>query len=133
MNQTKKILYIIIGTISLILGTIGLFVPLLPTTPFWLLTSWCFIRSSKKLYNRVMANKYFGECVRNYVEEKAIPIRTKVTALTIMWLSTILTSIFLIDELWMKIGLTLISIGVSWHLITFPTKKKKLLEEKQRT
>lgn len=126
MNQTKKILYIIVGTISLILGTIGIFLPLLPTTPFWLLTCWCYIRSSKRMYDWVMNNRYFGGYIRDYVEDKAIPIRTKVTTLTVMWLSTIITSLFLIDILWVKIGLVFISLGVTWHIVTFPTKKAKV-------
>lgn len=124
MNQTKKILYITVGTISLILGAIGIFIPLLPTTPFWLLTCWCYIHGSKKMYDYVMSNRYFGGYIRDYVEHKAIPIRTKVSALSLMWLSTILTSLFLIENDWMKLGLVLISCGVTWHIVAFPTKKE---------
>lgn len=135
MNQTKKIIYITVGTISLILGAIGVFLPLLPTTPFWLLTCWCYIRSSKKMYKWVMSNRYFGKYIRDYVEDKAIPMKTKVTTLSVMWLSIILTSLFLIDIVWIKISLVLISLAVTWHIVTFPTKKAKvrvLAENKQK-
>ncbi|MDL2277240.1 YbaN family protein, partial [Parabacteroides sp. OttesenSCG-928-G07] len=67
MSSTRKIVYIIIGTVCLVLGTIGVFLPLLPTTPFWLLTCWFYIRSSEKLYNRVMRNPYFGNYIRAYM------------------------------------------------------------------
>lgn len=123
MRKATKIIYIIIGTNCLILGAIGLFIPLLPTTPFWLLTCWCYIRSSEKLYNRVMANKYFGGYIKNYVEDKAIPLRAKVTTLTVMWASTIATSLFLVEQWWIRLGLVLISACVTWHLVTFPTKQ----------
>ncbi|MDD4515459.1 YbaN family protein [Massilibacteroides sp.] len=123
MSKTKKAIYIIVGTISLVLGAIGIFLPLLPTTPFWLLTCWCYLRGSQRLYDYVMANRYFGPYIRNYVVHKAIPIRTKVTALSVMWLSTILTSLFLIENGWMKLGLVLISTAVTWHIVSFPTKK----------
>ncbi len=123
MNQTKKIIYITIGTLCLILGAIGIFLPLLPTTPFWLLTCWFYIHSSKKMYDRVMDNRYFGEHMRNYLEYKAIPMRIKVIALSVLWISTSFTTLFLTENLWIKIGLMIISVAVTWHLVTFPTKK----------
>lgn len=123
MSRTRKVIYIIVGTISLILGAIGIFLPLLPTTPFWLLTCWCYIHGSKKLYDRVMRNRIFGGYIRDYVEHKAISRNTKISALSVMWLSTILTSVFIIEQVWVKLVLVFISSGVTWHLVTFPTKK----------
>lgn len=125
MNRTKKIILVSVGSITLVLGTLGLFIPLLPTTPFWLVTAWCYIRSSDRLYKRVMANKCFGSYIKDYVEDKAIPMQAKITTLTIMWGSTLLTSIFLIEQLWIILCLIFISIGVTWHILTFPTKKKE--------
>ena len=123
MKGTRRIIYIILGSFFLILGAIGIFVPLLPTTPFWLLTCWFYIRSSEKLYNRVMSNRHFGPYIRNYMVDKAIPLRSKIISVAVMWLSAIFTSLFLVDILWVKILLILISIGVSWHILPFPTKK----------
>ncbi|MDD2436613.1 MAG: YbaN family protein [Massilibacteroides sp.] len=123
MGRTKKLIYIFIGTVCLVLGAIGLFLPLLPTTPFWLLTCWCYLRSSERLYNRVMANRYFGSYMEDYMVHKAIPLRAKVMALSIMWLSMLFTSFLLIDPLWIKLCLLLISIAVTWHILSFPTKK----------
>ncbi|MBB4623574.1 YbaN family protein [Parabacteroides faecis] len=123
MKGTRRIIYIILGSFFLILGAIGIFVPLLPTTPFWLLTCWFYIRSSEKLYNRVMSNRHFGPYIRNYMVDKAIPLRSKIISVAVMWLSAIFTSLFLVDILWVKILLILISIGVSWHILSFPTKK----------
>ena len=123
MKGSRRIIYIILGSFFLILGAIGIFVPLLPTTPFWLLTCWFYIRSSEKLYNRVMSNRHFGPYIRNYMVDKAIPLRSKIISVAVMWLSAIFTSLFLVDILWVKILLILISIGVSWHILSFPTKK----------
>ncbi|MCL3850829.1 MULTISPECIES: YbaN family protein [Parabacteroides] len=124
MGETRRIIYIILGSFFLILGAIGLFVPLLPTTPFWLLTCWFYLRSSETLYNRAMSNRYFGSYIRNYMVDKAIPLQSKIISISVMWLSAILTSLFLIEYLWVKGLLILISIGVTWHIISFPTKKK---------
>ena len=97
MKETRRIIYITLGSFFLILGAIGIFVPLLPTTPFWLLTCWFYIRSSEKLYNRAMDNRYFGPYIRNYLVDKAIPLRSKIISVAVMWLSAILTSLFLIE------------------------------------
>ncbi|MCC8095403.1 MAG: YbaN family protein [Tannerellaceae bacterium] len=123
MNQAKRILYIIAGSFFLGLGAIGIFVPLLPTTPFWLLTCWFYIRSSEKLYNRVMANRYFGSYMKSYLEDKAIPLRAKVLSLSIMWTSILCSILFLVEVIWVKLLLLLICIGVSWHILSFPTRK----------
>ncbi|MDL2265767.1 YbaN family protein [Parabacteroides sp. OttesenSCG-928-G21] len=125
MSSTRKIVYIIIGTVCLVLGTIGVFLPLLPTTPFWLLTCWFYIRSSEKLYNRVMRNPYFGNYIRAYMVDKSIPLRGKILSLTLMWASILLSCIFLVHIVWVRVLLLAISIGVSIHILSFPTRKEK--------
>lgn len=124
MGEARRLIYILLGTLFLILGAIGIFVPLLPTTPFWLLTCWFYLRSSEKLYNRAMSNRYFGTYIKNFMVDKAIPMRSKIISIAVMWLSTILTSLFLIEYLWIKILLVLISVGVTWHIVSFPTKNE---------
>lgn len=123
MNATKRIIYIISGSVFLILGAIGIFIPLLPTTPFWLLTCWFYLRSSDSLYNRAMRNRYFGSCVKGFMIEKAISLHSKILIITVMWLSALLTSVFFIKYVWICILLLIISIGVTWHILSFPTKK----------
>lgn len=124
MGETRRIIYIIQGSFFLILGAVGIFIPLLPTTPFWLLTCWFYLRSSEKLYNRAMSNRYFGSYIKNFLVDKAIPLRSKIISVSVMWLSAILTCIYLVEYLWVKILLILISTGVTWHIFSFPTKKK---------
>lgn len=125
MNRAKQGIYIGLGSFFLVLGAIGIFVPLLPTTPFWLLTCWFYFRSSGVLYRRVMRNRYFGTYIRDYMEEKAIPLRSKIISLGVMWTSTLLTSFLLIDQLWIKLVLVAISAGVTWHILSYPTKQDK--------
>ncbi len=71
-----------------------------------------------------MANRYFGGAVRGYMEDKSLSILTKVFTLSIMWISAILTSVFLIKRWWIIVILMLISVGVTWHILSFPTKKR---------
>jgi len=123
MKSTRQVIYIILGTIFLVLGSIGLFLPLLPTTPFWLLTCWFYLRSSEKLYRRVLNNKVFGSYVKGYMVEKSIPLRAKIISLTVMWVSTTLVAIFFIPSIWIRLLLLTITILVTWHILSFPTKK----------
>lgn len=123
MNNTKRIIYIVLGSFFLILGAIGIFVPLLPTTPFWLLTCWFYIRSSEKLYNKAMGNRYFGSYIKAYLVDKAIPLRSKFISIGVMWTSILLTIFFLVDHLWVRILLLLITISVTIHIVSFPTRK----------
>lgn len=115
-------LLIILGTISLILGIIGVFLPLLPTTPFLLLTAFLYFRSSPKAYNWLINNKHLGTYIINYQEKKIIPLKAKILALTLMWLSILNCIIFLIDNIGVNILLLAIAVGVTIHILSFKSK-----------
>ena len=80
-----KTLCIILGSISLALGILGIFLPLLPTTPFLLLTAALYFKGSPRLYNWLLNHRHFGPYIRNFRENKAIPLRAKVISLVLMW------------------------------------------------
>jgi uncharacterized membrane protein YbaN (DUF454 family) len=123
-EKSRKTLCVALGSISLALGTLGIFLPLLPTTPFYLLTAWLYMRGSKNLYDKVMNNKYFGTIVRNFQEDKSISLRTKVVIISMLW-GTILFSAFLaVSAWWLRLILFAIAIGVSIHILSFKTRKK---------
>lgn len=125
MNRAKRTIYIGLGTLFLLLGAVGIFVPLLPTTPFWLLTCWFYVRSSRRLYVRVMRNPYFGPYIANFIMNKGMPVRAKVMSLGVMWASAILTSVFVIERWWVGVALFLITAAVSWHILSYPTKRNE--------
>ena len=114
-------LWIIAGSISLALGLIGIFLPLLPTTPFLLLTAACYARGSSRLHNWLLNNKMFGEYIRNYREGKGIPARSKVMALILLWLTIGFSIFYVIPILMLKIILLGIAIIVSMYIILLPT------------
>lgn len=119
-----KPLYIILGSICLILGTIGIFLPILPTTPFYLLTAFFYFRSSERLYNKVMSYPVFSSIVKDYQEHRIIPRRAKVISISIMLLSMGF-SIYLIKILWVKVLLAVIGIAVSLFII----RHKEVVED----
>lgn len=115
---------IVTGTLSLALGIIGIFIPLLPTTPFLLLAAYCYARSSKKLYNWLMSNKWFGSYIRNYYEGKGIPLKAKLLSVSFLWLTIGFSTLFIINVLIMRIILIIIATGVTIHILTIKTLKE---------
>ena len=119
-----KTLYIILGSISLALGIIGIFIPVLPTTPFLLLTAALYFKGSPRLYQWLLNHKYFGPYIRNFRENKSIPLRAKIISLSLMWGTMLYCIFYLIPYLWVQIALALIAVGVTYHILSFKTLKK---------
>lgn len=122
----KKILLIIIGTISLTAGSIGIFVPILPTTPFLLLALTCYLRSSKKLYDFIIQNKYLGPYVKDYLSGKGIPKKAKKKAVFLIWVM-IGFSVFLVrDKIILQVMLVIIAGSVSAYILTRKTPESNI-------
>jgi hypothetical protein len=119
--QIGKLLYIVFGTISLVLGIIGIILPLLPTTPFLLVTAACYIRSSKRLYTWLINNRYFGSYIKNYRESKIVPKHLKLKALIVLWI-TIGSSMIIVNRVIIYILLPLIAAAVSVHILSLKTE-----------
>lgn len=119
-----KIAYITIGTISLILGIIGIFLPLLPTTPFLLLTAALYFRSSPRLYNWLIHQKYLGSYIRNFREHKAIPLHAKIVSIALVWISLSYCAIWVVPYIWTGIIFLILAGGTTWHILSYKTLKK---------
>lgn len=125
MNQLVKILLIVVGTFLVGLGILGIFLPLLPTTPFLLLAAACYARGSTKFYNWLLGNKWFGSYIKNWREGKGIPLKTKILAISLLIFTIGYASIFVVRPYWGKICLVLIALGVSIHIISIPNLKEE--------
>lgn len=90
------------GWLSIALGVIGIFLPVMPTTPFLLLAAACFLRSSPRFYRWLVGHPRLGPWVRDYLEGEGIPLRAKVYAIATMWLSVAL-SCYLVPRLWARL------------------------------
>lgn len=118
----KKKLYFLIGIISLILGVIGIVLPLLPTTPFVLLSAFCFNRSSKKFHKFILNNKVFGQYIKDYQEKKGITLKNKIIAMVVLT-SSIGYSLYKVNHIHLQIFLIFVFIGVSYHILGMKTIK----------
>lgn len=120
-----RITLIIIGTISTGIGIVGIFLPILPTTPFFLLAAACYVRSSKRFYHWLLNNKFFGIYVKTYVEGKGIPLKVKILVITLLWITIGLLISFVVEHIVIRIVLVLIHIGVTVHIMLIKTTKNQ--------
>ena len=118
----RNFIFIALGCLSVLLGTIGIFLPLLPTTVFLILASYFFIKGSPKLNQKLLKNKYFGPYIVNYREHRAMPLKSKITAIVMLWCS-ICFSIFYVDNTAIQFLLFTIAIGVTLYLLSLKTLK----------
>ncbi|OGO00535.1 MAG: hypothetical protein A2Y59_03345 [Chloroflexi bacterium RBG_13_52_14] len=121
----KRRILIGAGTLSTGLGIIGIFVPILPTTPFLLLAAACYMRSSERLYRWLINNRIFGAYVRNYIEGKGMPVKIKMFTILLLWLTIALTIVFGVQNIVIKIVLICIAVGVTAHIALIRKRKVK--------
>jgi len=134
-NRISRALWLVTGLVCVGLGAIGIVLPILPTTPFLLAAAACFCKSSTRLYNWLISNKWFGEYIRNYKEGKGIPMKTKIVALTVLWVTIGVSTIFILSHLLppslvlpIQLIMVVIAVGVSIHIIRLSTFKNCLVE-----
>jgi uncharacterized membrane protein YbaN (DUF454 family) len=117
----RRGLYFSIGTVSVVLGLIGIFVPIWPTTCFLLLAGWCFARSSRRAERWLHENRVFGKYLRDYRERGVISPRVRLGSVTVLWLFIGLSSVLVGFKLWIVGLLVLIAGAVTLHLYALPT------------
>ena len=123
MKKIKNRLIFIGGFISLVFGIIGIFIPVLPTTPFLLLASAAFAKSSERFDRWLLNNKILGSYIKNYREGKGLPLKMKLISLSLLCITIIISILFLMGMLWVQILLICIAIAVSVHIILIKPKK----------
>lgn len=112
------------GTVLVGIGILGIFLPLLPTTVFFLMAAWCYARSSKRFYDWLHHNKVFGKYLKNYREGKGITVPGKISIIAVLWCG-IIYSIIVTQSLIIQLLLLVIAIGVTIHIIVIPTNDKR--------
>ncbi len=118
-----KIILNFVGIVAVILGVLGIFLPLLPTTPFLLLASACFARASPRMHNWLRTNRVFGKYLRDYENGRGIPLRGKVWILIFMW-GSMSYSIWRTDHLWVRLLIIAVGACVTVYLTRFvPTMR----------
>lgn len=121
----KKAIFIGLGTISLVLGILGILLPGLPTTPFLLLASYLFLRSSPKLYKKLIDHPFLGKFIRDYKKDKGLPTKKKRNIIAVIGLMSSLSAFLFVPVFWGKLATLLLGligiVVVAWVVPTAGT------------
>ena len=117
--RIRNALLIATGAFSLVLGIVGIFLPVVPTVPFVLLASFCFARSSKRFHSLLITNPHFGLIIRNYELGRGIPRRIKFRAIILLWFGLGISS-WIVGLPLLRLMLAAIGIGTSLYLYRLP-------------
>ncbi|SFP61584.1 YbaN family protein [Salibacterium halotolerans] len=121
ITSIKKTLLLCSGSLCVLLGLIGIVLPLVPTTPFLLLAAWCYAKSSQKLYDRLLHTKWLGTYIHQYRTQRALPLKTKWTALLVLWGSAFYSIFFLVPLVIIQIFLTGVVLYISYFIFSLKT------------
>ncbi|RKR53128.1 hypothetical protein C7387_4265 [Yokenella regensburgei] len=120
----QRTILIIIGWLAVALGTLGVVLPLLPTTPFILLAAWCFARSSPRFHHWLLYRSWFGGYLRFWQQHKAMPKGAKPRAILLI-LVTFAVSLWLVKMAWVRILLLVILSCLLFFMWRIPVVDKK--------
>ncbi|MBI4292105.1 MAG: YbaN family protein [Betaproteobacteria bacterium] len=119
----KNAVFVTAGTLFLILGIAGIFLPLLPATPFLLLASACYLRGSERLHRWLLSHGKLGAYIRAFEEGKGIPRRAKIVTLAMLWTS-MSVSIWWVAHPWVQAALLAIALAVTVWIARMPTARR---------
>ncbi len=127
-DKLKRQVFVIAGTIALVLGVIGIVLPVLPTTPFLLLAAICYMRGSQQLYNALLRNRFVGNYVRNYLEGRGMSLTNKIWTISFLWIAILCTAFLVTESLVIRIILAVVLLGVTVHILLIRTLKNKKIQ-----
>ncbi len=108
------------GFCSTLLAVVGIFLPLLPTVPLLLLAAACFARSSERFHNWLLEHPQLGPMVRSYLGGRGVPLRAKLTAIGLIWITIPISVLFFIPQIWVDILLIVIGLCLTIFLLRLP-------------
>lgn len=111
----------ILGLVSLGLGILGIFLPVLPTTPLLLLAAALFLRSHKGLYDWLMNHPKLGPYIQNFMIHKSIPLKIKVLSISLIWITLLNCAILVVDHWVLRLMFILLATAISAHILSYKT------------
>jgi len=117
-----RVLLVFLGTVFVVIGVVGIFLPLLPTTPFMLLAAACYAKSSSRFYNWIMNNRIFGPIIREWREHRSIPRKAKYTAMILLLLTFGSSIIFFVPIFYVQLLLAAMCIAMLIFMWRIPTR-----------
>lgn len=124
-SRAVRVLLVVVGTVCVTLGILGIVLPVLPTTPFLLLAAACYARASERFYLWLLRNPAFGPTIREWRRHRSIPRRTKWVAISLMTVSIIVSIMLLARYPLAQFLLAAIGIGVGAWLARIPSRDRR--------
>lgn len=124
VSYFRRALLISIGFFLLILGIIGVFLPVMPTIPFFIIASLCFSGGSNRFHNMLLNNRWIGSHVKNFQEHKEMELRKKVFVIVFQWIALGVTTIFLVKIMLIRILMIIMALGVTIYILSLKTTKE---------
>ncbi len=121
-SLSVRIFLVVLGTLFVIIGIIGIFLPILPTTPFMLLAAGCYAKSSSRFYNWIMNNRIFGPIIREWRQYRSIPRKAKYTAMVLLVLTFGTSILFFVPIFYVQLALTAMCIGMLIFMWRIPVR-----------
>lgn len=116
--------FLILGSLALALGVIGIFLPLLPTTPFVLLAAACYARGSRRFHQWLLVNRTFGPIIAEWERHRSIPYRTKITAIVLMSTTMAISIVFFVKPLWLKGVIAACGVALAIWMYRIPSRDR---------
>lgn len=123
-GRTGRTFFLVLGSLALAVGMVGVFVPVLPTTPFLLLAALCYARGSSRCYRWLTTNRVFGRYLDGYLSGRGVSWRVKAAALLLLWVGIGLSVGFAAEDLWLRLLLVAVALGVSVHVLTIKGRNR---------
>ncbi|KAF0091869.1 MAG: hypothetical protein FD141_53 [Fusobacteria bacterium] len=114
----KKLVFKILGIFFMVVGIIGIFLPVFPTTPFVLLAAYLFFNSSPKLFMILINNRLVGQPLYTFMTYRSISLRSKLIGVLFLWTSGTI-SMYFIDIFYVKLVMFIVFIAVTFHIFSF--------------
>lgn len=118
-----RVVLVVVGSLSAALGVIGVFIPILPTTPLLLVAAACFCRSSPTAYRWLLNSPILGVYLRNYREGRGLPVPAKGLIIGLLWITIGYSALIVVPHLPAKALLLVIALAVSVHIVRLPSGK----------
>lgn len=118
-----RYLYLTAGVLLVVIGVIGIFLPILPTTIFLILASACFIKSSPKANDWLRNHKVLGIYIKNYQDKTGLTLKSKIINITFLWIMISISALYFTELFYIRLLLFAIATGVTIHLIMVQTRK----------
>lgn len=113
-----------LGLVALGLGILGIFLPVLPTTPFLLLAAALFLRSSRSLYDWLLNHPKLGPYISNFMVHKSIPLKIKILSVSMVWITLLNCAVFVAEHWTFRLFFIALAAGITAHILSYKTSGK---------